>query len=425
MTESVISVTHLGKKYRIGVRDKKSDTIMGSIISGITSPLRNLRNIRNLARLDGEDESTFWAIKDINFEVHQGEVLGIIGHNGAGKSTLLKILSQITEPSEGEVIIRGRVSSLLEVGTGFHPELTGRENVYMNGTILGMTKKEIDQKFDEIVEFSGVQKYIDTPVKFYSSGMKVRLGFAVAAHLEPDILIIDEVLSVGDAEFQKKCLGKMEDVARQGRTVLFVSHDLMAVQNLCTRALLLKKGNIVSGGNTSDVISDYRSNVSGEKHSAIFVFDDLLKQLKSDFFRTTSLKVRNDNTENSPIYMGDNIHFDIEYIKDIDITLVTDIAIVLKNQNLIPVVTFNTVFQKAPINLVSMQGKFTCSVMNLLITPGKYYIHLWISVNNKVAEIIENAGNLEIVEKDIFKSGILPNQRNHGFLVHKDYQFKI
>lgn len=242
---------------------------MGSIISGLTSPLRNLRNIRNLSTLKDEDVSTFWAIRDINFEVYQGEVLGIIGNNGAGKSTLLKILSQITEPSEGEVIIRGRVSSLLEVGTGFHPELTGRENVYMNGTILGMTKKEIDQKFDEIVEFSGVQKHIDTPVKFYSSGMKVRLGFAVAAHLEPDILIIDEVLAVGDAEFQKKCLGKMEDVAKQGRTVLFVSHNMLAVKSLCTTGILISQGVIIQSGTAQDIV-DFYQNLTSPKGEIIF-----------------------------------------------------------------------------------------------------------------------------------------------------------
>ncbi len=257
MSKTVIKVENVSKRYRIGVREK-ADTFAEQFKNTLLYPINNLRRISRLKKFkDEEDESIFWALRDINFEVKEGEVLGIIGHNGAGKSTLLKILSKITEPTTGSIRLRGRVSSLLEVGTGFHPELTGRENVYMNGTILGMTKREIDAKFDEIVDFAGVEKYIDTPVKFYSSGMKVRLGFAVAAHLEPEILIIDEVLAVGDAEFQRKCLGKMESVAESGRTVLFVSHNMGSVKTLCTRGLLLKTGNITEQGNTDRVISAY------------------------------------------------------------------------------------------------------------------------------------------------------------------------
>lgn len=246
---------------------KDADTFVGAISKVIRHPLSNLKQIRDLTRLDDEDESIMWALKNVSFEVPEGEVLGIIGHNGAGKSTLLKILSRITEPSHGEVLIRGRVAALLEVGTGFHPELTGRENIYMNGTILGMRKKEIDKKLDEIVNFSGVEKYLDTPVKFYSSGMRVRLGFSVAAHLEPEILIIDEVLSVGDAEFQKKCLGKMENVAKQGRTVLFVSHNMTAIQNLCNRSIVLNKGELVFAGLADQGISFYLQNFRSNKSS--------------------------------------------------------------------------------------------------------------------------------------------------------------
>lgn len=265
---NVIEVKGLGKKYRIGKAEKKSETLVGSIINGLKQPLENLRKIRSLTRLNDE-EDIVWALRDVSFEVKEGEVLGIIGHNGAGKSTLLKILSRITEPSVGEVQIKGRVAALLEVGTGFHPELTGRENVYMNGTILGMRKKEIDRKLDEIVAFSGVEKFLDTPVKFYSSGMRVRLGFSVAAHLEPEILIIDEVLAVGDAEFQRKCLGKMQDVStNQGRTVLFVSHNMPSVARLCSKALLLKDGVISFKGSTQDTIERYlevKESVLGNK----------------------------------------------------------------------------------------------------------------------------------------------------------------
>lgn len=258
---NVIEVKGLSKKYRIGKAEKRADTIMGTLVNGIKQPFQNLKQIRSLSKLDEDEESVFWALRDVSFEVKEGEVLGIIGHNGAGKSTLLKILSRITEPSAGEVRITGRVAALLEVGTGFHPELTGRENIYMNGTILGMRKKEIDKKLDEIVDFSGVEKYLDTPVKFYSSGMRVRLGFSVAAHLEPEILIIDEVLAVGDAEFQAKCLGKMESVAGEGRTVLFVSHNLEALRNICPTAILLKRGNIELMGDSQKVIGNYLSKM--------------------------------------------------------------------------------------------------------------------------------------------------------------------
>ena len=256
----VITVERLSKAYRLG-HWEKHDTFLGSALSLLKSPVTNLRKLRqlNTFNMDAEDDpDILWALKDVSFEVRRGEVLGIIGRNGAGKSTLLKILSHIAEPTRGRVTIKGRVSALLEVGTGFHPELTGRENIYLNGTILGMRKAEIDRKFDEIVDFSGVERFIDTPVKRYSSGMQVRLAFAVAAHLEPEILIVDEVLAVGDAEFQKKCLGKMQDVAAgQGRTVLFVSHNMAAVSQLCGNTLLLESGRITAAGETAGIVARY------------------------------------------------------------------------------------------------------------------------------------------------------------------------
>lgn len=243
--ELAIKVENISKKYIIGMR--KNESFRGSL-----QALFN-KNVYDTSR-------EFWALKDISFEINKGDVVGIIGRNGAGKSTMLKLLSQITRPTEGQIKINGRVASLLEVGTGFHHELTGRENIYLNGTILGMTKKEVAEKFDEIVAFSGIDKFIDTPVKHYSSGMYVRLAFAVAAHLEPEILIIDEVLAVGDAEFQKKCLGKMQDVAGQGRTVIFVSHDIEAVQSLCNKGILLEKGQIKEIGPIHSIIQSYTNN---------------------------------------------------------------------------------------------------------------------------------------------------------------------
>src|SRR5437016_3408859 len=233
MSKPIISVEGLGKMYHLGHRARRNTSFRDAVASSLAAPLRKLRGNSN-----GQNDA-FWALKDVNFEVARGEVVGVIGANGAGKSTLLKILSRITEPTEGRVVLRGRVASLLEVGTGFHPELTGRENIYLNGAILGMTRTEIRKKFDEIVDFAGVEKFLDTPVKRYSSGMYVRLAFAVAAHLEPEILLVDEVLAVGDAEFQKKCLGKIDEVSRQeGRTVLLVSHNMAAINRLCGRAIL-------------------------------------------------------------------------------------------------------------------------------------------------------------------------------------------
>lgn len=247
--EPIIEVKHLSKQYNIGV-DTTYKTLSESFTSAVKHPIKTLKDFRR-------QNETFWALKDVNFEVERGEVLGIIGRNGAGKSTLLKILSRITSPTEGEVLLRGRVGSLLEVGTGFHPELSGRENIYFNGAILGMKRKEIDNKFDEIVNFSGVEKFLDTPLKRYSSGMQVRLAFSVAAHLDPEIMIVDEVLAVGDAQFQKKCLGKMESLSLEGRTVLFVSHDMESIGRLCTRGIYLKNGKNVYDDSIDEVIKQY------------------------------------------------------------------------------------------------------------------------------------------------------------------------
>ena len=263
-----IKAENISKRYRIGLKEKMHDSVGAAILGFLRSPIKNFRKYSSLYKFDDvpsdstgmnfhESQDIIWALRGVSFEIERGDVLGIIGRNGAGKSTLLKILSRITDPTTGRAEIRGRVSSLLEVGTGFHQELTGRENVYLNGTILGMRKREVDAKFDQIVDFSGVERFIDTPVKRYSSGITVRLAFSVAAHLEPEILIIDEVLAVGDADFQKKCLEKMETVGKQGRTVIFVSHNMPAVTRLCRRAILLDEGKIVQNGQSDKIVSTY------------------------------------------------------------------------------------------------------------------------------------------------------------------------
>lgn len=262
MNNKVIKVEGLSKKYLIGHEKQESYTSLRDVISNNVKQfgigIKKMFSNNETGYISGDEIEEFWALKNLNFEINQGEVIGVIGRNGAGKSTLLKVLSRITEPTEGRIEINGRMASLLEVGTGFHPELSGRENIYLNGAILGMSKVEVKRKFDEIVDFSGVEKFLDTPVKRYSSGMYVRLAFAVAAHLETEILVVDEVLAVGDAEFQKKCLGKMNDISKgEGRTVLFVSHNMGAVNDLCTSVLFLKNGSLYKSGNTSDLISEY------------------------------------------------------------------------------------------------------------------------------------------------------------------------
>ncbi len=264
INEPIIEVKHLSKQYSIGV-DRTYKTLRESLSCAVKNPLKMLKE-------SFKPNNIFWALKDVNFEIEHGEVVGIIGRNGAGKSTLLKVLSRITHPTEGEIIMRGRVGSLLEVGTGFHPELSGRENIYFNGAILGMKKREIDEKFDEIVKFSGIEKFLDTPVKRYSSGMNVRLAFSVAAHLDPEILVVDEVLAVGDTEFQKKCLGKMEEVAEGGRTVLFVSHNMSVISSLCETAILLEKGILIERGPTGKVIDAYLN--SGQEATGQIIFTE-------------------------------------------------------------------------------------------------------------------------------------------------------
>jgi lipopolysaccharide transport system ATP-binding protein len=290
---TAISVKGLGKQYRIGAAQTKFKygMLREVLVEAAMTPVRIYKALTGQAVRGTTNSATFWALKDISFDVEEGKVLGIVGRNGAGKSTLLKILSRVTEPTLGTVTVRGRVGSLLEVGTGFHPELTGRENIYMNGAILGMKRAEIDSKFDEIVDFSEVSQFIDTPVKRYSSGMYLRLAFGVAAHLEPEILVVDEVLAVGDAEFQKKCLGKMGDVAQQGRTVLFVSHNMSAIMRLTQEAIVLNKGQMIMRGPTQEAVDFYLS--SGQAQAGERVWDADEVPAASAPFRPISLKIKN------------------------------------------------------------------------------------------------------------------------------------
>jgi lipopolysaccharide transport system ATP-binding protein len=286
-----ILANRLGKRFHIGATQDGYRTLRDSLAAAALAPVRGVRHLLHRNGRLPADKTTIWALKDVSFEIARGEVVGVIGRNGAGKSTLLKILSRITEPTEGEAEIRGRVGSLLEVGTGFHPELTGRENIYLNGAILGMRHAEIDRKFDEMVAFAEVERFIDTPVKHYSSGMYLRLAFAVAAHLEPEILLVDEVLAVGDARFQNRCLGKMREIASQGRTVLFISHNMQAVARLCSRTLLLDAGRLQMYGPTSDVVTSYLH--SGHGLLAERTWTDLNEAPGTDVVRLTTARTRN------------------------------------------------------------------------------------------------------------------------------------
>ena len=364
----VIKVEHLYKQYQLG--QVSTGTISHDLnrwfhkIRGKEDPYEKI-TVEN-AREEKGNSNYVWALKDVNFEVNQGEVLGIIGRNGAGKSTLLKILSKVTAPTKGNIKIRGRIASLLEVGTGFHPELTGRENIFLNGAILGMTKNEIKSKFDEIVAFSGVDKYIDTPVKRYSSGMYVRLAFAVAAHLEPEILIVDEVLAVGDAEFQKKCLGKMKDVSSQGRTVLFVSHNLVAVKSLCTKGILMERGSISFSGTADETVEKYMKVNADQLHPKIS-FETPAEAIGNEI-----IKIRQIAIEPSNPFISDEIsvHFSFWNLSHEEETFLAFDLIDLHEE-----VIFGSgfKFKKDANNLSSASCRIPADLMN----DGIYSIHLY------------------------------------------------
>jgi len=317
MNNTVIKVENLSKRYRIGAKEAGYRTFREAIIDAITAPVRNLSKLKKLTKFkDNEvardEDDTIWALNNVSFEVNKGDVLGVIGRNGAGKSTLLKIFSRITEPTTGFAEIHGRLSSLLEVGTGFHPELTGRENILLNGAILGMRKKEIEEKFDEIVKFSEIKKFLDTPVKRYSSGMYMRLAFSVAAHLEPEILLIDEVLAVGDVPFQKKCLGKMGDIAKGGRTVLFVSHNMQAIQKLCTRVIILHEGKMLMDGPPDKVVSKYLGEGMGLKDEEIW--QNIDSAPGDNVVRLTAARVLDQNEKKCANFdVRDSVSVEVEY----------------------------------------------------------------------------------------------------------------
>lgn len=404
---NMIQVESISKRYSLGAIG--STNLRESLTEGIKSLFRK-RNTR--------DNGEFWALKDVSFEVQQGEVVGIIGKNGAGKSTLLKILSRITEPTRGRVVLKGRVASLLEVGTGFHPELTGRENIFLNGSILGMGRAEIRNKFDEIVDFSGVEKFLDTPVKRYSSGMYVRLAFSVAAHLEPEVLVIDEVLSVGDAEFQKKCLGKMNDVAEDGRTILFVSHNMTAVEGLCTRAILLESGQKFSEGTPHDMVSLYRNRLDLSSQSSLAERKD---RSGNGDFRFIGVTIN----DNRPALPGEPLRLDLHYRALPDRIENIHLAITICNQWEERLMAITNYSQGASLDITNDEGVVRVTLPKNYLIPNLYRLNLWSAVKNIVTDYVYNAATLEVEHADFFGTGQGLNPSQHGYFYPELCEWKV
>lgn len=414
----VIKAENISKQYRLGMVG--TGTIRDDLkrwyynVRGKENPFLKIGDTNN--RSSKGDSDYVWSLRDINFEINQGDSVGIIGRNGAGKSTLLKILSQVTQPTTGKIYTKGRIASLLEVGTGFHPEMTGRENIYLNGAILGMRKHEITRKFDEIVDFSGVERYIDTPVKRYSSGMYVRLAFAVAAHLESEILIVDEVLAVGDAEFQKKCLGKMENVTKgEGRTILFVSHNMTAIKTLCNKGILLEYGNVKFDGGMDETISSYfEKNYASD--NLIFVPDF---QAKDDFFIE---KIWIENViVNKAIAVGDSINISVKLrTKD---SQKVNIHLGLYNLYDEKLVHLSNIYdQQANIIENNMDFLFTCRIDNVNLNVGTYYVNVSIHKMNLPYVRYIKALTFTINEFDFFGVGKLPETNESKILLNQKWE---
>jgi lipopolysaccharide transport system ATP-binding protein len=413
MNEIAIRVENLSKRYRIGGRQERYKTLRDTVTDAALAPFQRLRRLGQPA----PPQEIIWALKDVSFEVKHGEVLGIIGRNGAGKTTLLKILSRITEPTEGSAEIHGRVGSLLEVGTGFHPELTGRENIYLNGAILGMRRVEIDRKFDEIVGFAETEKFIDTPVKRYSSGMYVRLAFAVAAHLEPEILLVDEVLAVGDAAFQKKCLGKMGDVAKEGRTVLFVSHNMAAMEGLCSSCVLLHEAQIQAMGSPSQAIQYYLSKVLSS--AVVTPLRERTDRTGSGKVRFTGFHIEDDNgIPACALQSGQDYFFvfDYECANGIPQRNV-DVGFSISDQMGRSLFVLYSSFTGQVFESVPSEGEFRCRIHRLPLAPGQYTVFARVVVGADEADYPGMIATIHVEDGDFFRTGRSGLKGHSPFLV--------
>ena len=399
----MIRVSNLSKRYELGQAQAAYSTIRETLVETLRAPLNFLR------RRNGGPEY-LWALDDVSFEVQRGEVLALIGRNGAGKSTLLKILSRITEPTRGRVELYGRVGSLLEVGTGFHSELSGRENIYLSGAILGMKREEIKRKFDEIVSFAELEKFTETPVKRYSSGMYMRLAFAVAAHLEPEILLVDEVLAVGDAQFQKKCLGKMSEVAHEGRTVLFVSHNMAAVNQLCPRAIMLSDGKVVEDGPTADVVAEYLKSGSTEGGSET-TWTDPRRAPGNDRYRLHAVRVKQANQVKSEVDIDQDVEIEVEFWNYVEGTRNICVNIYLLNESGAPVLSTGTTphanaieeewyGQPHPAGLFRARLTLPANFLN----DGVYYVNVYVL---SLGPLVVEAEASQVLSFNVFDTGVM------------------
>lgn len=413
--EAIIKVEHLSKKYRLGVLGQGDESLREMLVSSVRKPLDLLRRKRRLKNDRAPRSSTIWALRDINFEIYPGDTVGIIGSNGAGKSTLLKILARITDPTEGFAHLRGRTGSLLEVGSGFHPELTGRENVFLNGAILGMSKSEITSKFDEMVAFAEIEKFLDTPVKHFSSGMYLRLAFAVAAHLETEILIVDEALAVGDMAFQKKCLAKMKEFGQSGRTVLFVSHGLAALENLCRKGIVLQRGELAFSGNVGEAIKYYLGSSTGPSSDGTYSgFDLTHAPSRPSRFRPLLKRLELSNEEGLPLCQGlpmgaalkAQILFDLEVpTRFFDVTLAFDNqfgqCVFVAGSNCHPDNNDESHFG---------ERLYVCEIPSFTLMPGEYRIRATLSVGGSKVDSVEDAARLTVVGSDFYGNGRVPRE---------------
>lgn len=412
---TIIKVEGLSKQYLLNKSaSPKSDTLFDNVLTGV-------KNIKNITKKRETQE--FWALKDVSFEIKQGDRVGIIGRNGAGKSTLLKILSRITPPTKGRIEIYGRLASLLEVGTGFHGDLSGRENIYLNGSILGMSKHEIDRKFDEIVAFAEVEQFLDTPVKRYSSGMYVRLAFAVAAHLEPEILIVDEVLAVGDAAFQKKCIGKMKDVSNGGRTILFVSHHMASIQSLCNKAIVLKKGMIdFPLSNTDLCLKHYLKDVVAQSKMQIAERTD--RNGEGAFrFKNIILKDKEGSVMNAA-QTGADLIMEIEFDLKRESLSNLSLALTIYNDEGREMFTLANHISKEPFETVNKGNVIQCLVKKFPLTSGSYLCNIIAYKDGIVQDYIQEAYSLEVEEGDFFGTGKIVPTTQQSFLVENVWQLK-
>ena len=407
MSDVVVSTEALGKRYDVQ-RRRPPRTLSEHAGEG----LRELA--RRVTGRGGLEQQAFWALRDVSLQIERGERLGVVGRNGAGKSTLFKVLSRITEPTEGRALVRGRVGALLEVGTGFHPELSGRDNVFLNGAILGMRRSEIARKFDDIVDFAGVEDFIDMPVKRYSSGMHVRLGFAVAAFLEPEILLVDEVLSVGDRAFQERCIGRMQDVTRGGRTVVFVSHNLAAVQSLCTRAVLLEQGRIVHEGDVADVIAAYVSSTDREARTSL---RERVDRRGDGRLRFVEVEVRGPN---GPVRAGDDVEVHLRYESSGNPRgVLAGIAVAGPLGE--PLCQCENTMSGDDLASLPAEGVLRCTIPRLALQPGRYSLDVYATLGGTLADWVDHAHFFNIEESDFFGTGRLPSPTYGPLLVEHSW----